>query len=210
MQSTVLTAPVVMLDFETTDMGPERGGRITEVAALRIEGATITQRFCSLVNCGVRVSHFITRLTGITQKMVDGAPPAAEVVPALLDFIGDDVLAAHNASFDEKFLRHEAALQGLPARHSGMLCSVMLARRLLPGRDSYSLGPLADSCGIQFSGRAHRAEADAEAAARLVLLMVDRLGREHAQATISPHFLLEINQQRPAQAAAFVRSRLRS
>ena len=90
--------PIVMLDFETTGLSPEGGDRITEVAALRIAGGQVVERYVSLVNCGVRVPSFITQLTGITQAMVDGAPPAAEVVPSLLDFIGGDVLAAHNAS----------------------------------------------------------------------------------------------------------------
>ncbi|WP_338849661.1 3'-5' exonuclease [Massilia sp. W12] len=206
--STDLSAPLVMLDFETTDMGPEMGGRITEVAALRIEGRQITQRFVSLVNCGAYVSPFITQLTGITQKMVDGAPPAAEIVPALLEFIGSDVLAAHNASFDQKFLLNEARLQGIQPRHAGMLCSVMLARRLLPGYRSYSLGQIAAARGIAFSSRAHRAEADAEVAAHLVLQMVDKLGRDFGHASIAPQLLLQINQKSAAQTPAFLRKQL--
>ena len=104
--------PIVMLDFETTGLSPAMGDRITEVAALRIEGGRVTQRYVSLVNCAMRIPSFITQLTGITQAMVDAAPPAARVVPELLDFIGGDVLAAHNASFDEKFLKAEAERRG--------------------------------------------------------------------------------------------------
>ena len=75
--------PIVMLDFETTGLSPEGGDRITEVAALRIAGGQIVDRYVSLVNCGVRVPSFITQLTGITQAMVDGAPPAAEAAARL-------------------------------------------------------------------------------------------------------------------------------
>jgi DNA polymerase-3 subunit epsilon len=57
----------------------------------------------SLINCGVRIPYFITELTGITQTMVDRAPAVSEVMPALVDFIGNDTLVAHNASFDENF-----------------------------------------------------------------------------------------------------------
>jgi len=94
-----------MIDFETSGMSPEQGGRVTEVAALRIVGGEIVDRFVSLINCNVRIPYYITELTGITQSMVDRAPPVFEVMPALLDFIGTDTLAAHNASFDEKFLK---------------------------------------------------------------------------------------------------------
>lgn len=66
--------PIVMLDFETTGLSPEAGDRITEVAALRIAEGRVVERFVSLVNCGVRIPPFIVEYTGITQKMVDGAP----------------------------------------------------------------------------------------------------------------------------------------
>src|SRR5476649_3060871 len=109
----VFAQPIVMIDFETTGLSPDMGDRITEVAALRIAGGRVVDRYVSLINCGVRIPSFITGLTGITQAMVDGAPPVAQVLPRLLDFIGADALSAHNASFDEKFLK---------ARRRGWAC----------------------------------------------------------------------------------------
>ena len=73
--------PIVMLDFETTGLSPAMGDRITEVAALRIVGGRVTERYVSLINCQVRIPSFITALTGISQAMVDAAPPVARVVP---------------------------------------------------------------------------------------------------------------------------------
>src|SRR5439155_79933 len=93
------------------------GDRITEVAALRIDDGRVVERFVSLVNCGVRIPPFIVDYTGITQAMVDNAPPVDEVVPQLIDFIGADTLAAHNASFDDKFLTAELLLH--IGRHLG-------------------------------------------------------------------------------------------
>src|SRR5688500_12426867 len=144
--------PIVMLDFETTGLSPDMGDRITEVAALRIVGGEITERYVSLVNCGVRIPSFITALTGITQDMVDSAPPCAQVVPELLDFIGGDMLAAHNASFDEKFLKAEGARLRRGTGHTGLVCSLKLARRLYPGLVSYKLGQLSSQLGIRFKG----------------------------------------------------------
>jgi DNA polymerase-3 subunit epsilon len=200
----VFERPIVMLDFETTGLSPDTGDRITEVAALRIAGGEIVERYVSLVNCGVRVPHFITQLTGITQKMVDGAPPATEVVPALIDFIGTDALAAHNASFDEKFLKAEGALVGHGCRHMGVVCSLKLARRMLPGMHSYKLGQLSESLGIVFGGRAHRAEADAEAAAHVLLHIGRQLGSAYGVRRVDPELLVSINRVAAAKVPRFI------
>ncbi len=67
----MFNTPIVMLDFETTGLNPAYGDRLTEVAALRIVGDKVVERYVSLVNCNVRIPTFITDLTGITQKMVN-------------------------------------------------------------------------------------------------------------------------------------------
>jgi DNA polymerase-3 subunit epsilon len=196
--------PIVMLDFETTGLSPESGDRITEVAALRIAGGEIVDRYVSLVNCGVRIPPFITSLTGISQAMVDGAPPAEEVVPELIEFIGADTLAAHNASFDEKFLKAEGARLGHDCRHEGLVCSVKLSRRVLPGMPSYKLGELARVLGIAFRGTAHRAEADAEVAARLLLHIGRHLGASYGLGPVAPELLVEINRLAAARVHDFI------
>jgi DNA polymerase-3 subunit epsilon len=196
--------PIVMLDFETTGLSPESGDRITEVAALRIAGGEIVDRYVSLVNCGVRIPSFITSLTGITQQMVDTAPLAEDVVPELIEFIGGDTLAAHNASFDEKFLKAEAARLGHACRHAGLVCSVKLSRRVLPGMPSYRLGELARSLGIAFRGTAHRAEADAEVAAHLLLHIGRHLGSSYGLGPVPPDLLVAINRVAAAKVPGFM------
>ncbi len=181
--------PIVMLDFETTGLSPAAGDRITEVAALRIVDGRIAERFVSLVNCGVRVPPYISQLTGITQRMVDAAPCVSEVVPALLQFIGGDALSAHNASFDEKFLQAESAMLGLQPRHERLICSLKLARRLFPGMSSYKLSTLSAALGIRFNGSAHRAEADAEVSAQLLIHIGEHLARNYRAAAIETALL---------------------
>jgi DNA polymerase-3 subunit epsilon len=200
----VFERPIVMLDFETTGLSPDAGDRITEVAALRIADGRVVERYVSLVNCGVRVPSFITQLTGITQAMVDGAPAASDVVPALIDFIGGDVLAAHNASFDEKFLKAEGALLGHACRHGGLVCSLKLSRRVFPGLPSYKLGQLSRSLGIAFNSRAHRAEADAEVAAQLLLHIGRHLGTAYGLAGVDPDLLVSLNRVAAAKVEAFM------
>ncbi|MFZ6767232.1 DUF1653 domain-containing protein [Undibacterium sp. Di26W] len=197
--------PVVMIDFETSGMTPEQGGRVTEVAALRIAGGEIVDRYVSLINCRARIPYFITELTGITQSMVDRAPPVSEVMPELLEFIGSDVLAAHNASFDEKFLLAESDRLGLWPSYDGVICSVKLSRRVFPGLGSYSLGPLASSLGIRFKGSAHRAEADAEVASKLMLRIATELGERYGFNGIDPRLLQDVNKLTAAKVPAFLK-----
>ena len=192
----VFERPIVMLDFETTGLSPDAGDRITEVAALRIVGGEIRERYVSLVNCGVRIPSFITQLTGISQDMVDSAE--------LLDFIGGDMLAAHNASFDEKFLKAEGWRIGRPTGHCGLVCSLKLARRLYPGLPSYKLGNLSSRLGIVFRGTAHRAEADAEVSAEVLLHAARHLGTSHGLQQVAPDLLVSINKLAAAKVPVFL------
>jgi DNA polymerase-3 subunit epsilon len=200
----MLSQSIVMLDFETTGLSPDMGDRITEVAALRIADGRITERFVSLVNCGVRIPSFITHLTGISQQMVDGAPPASEVVPQLLAFIGSDPLSAHNASFDEKFLRAEAQRLGQVSGHCATICSLKLARRVLPDLGSYKLGALGSHLGIRFRGTAHRAEADAEVSAELLLHIGRHIARTYGIAVVAPELLVGVNKLAAAKVPAWL------
>ncbi|MFZ6802058.1 PolC-type DNA polymerase III [Undibacterium sp. Di24W] len=197
---------IIMLDFETTGMSPEQGARITEVAAIRIQQGEIVDRFVSLVNCNAHIPAFITQLTGITQAMVNKAPPVTEVLPELLAFIGNDYLAAHNASFDEKFLLAEARALGLASQHQAAICSVKLARRVLPGLPSYALGRIASQLGLRFKGQAHRAEADAEVAANLLLHIESHLKQQYVLGQVHPSLFVSINRLAAAKVPAYLSS----
>ena len=196
--------PIVMLDFETTGLSPAMGDRITEVAALRIVGGKVTERYVSLINCNVRSPSFITQLTGISQAMVDRAPPVEQVVPELLDFIGDNALSAHNASFDEKFLKAEAERLGLAPRHDGLVCSLKLSRRVFPGLGSYKLGLLSGQLGIRFRSAAHRAESDAEVAAEVLIHIGRHLGSTYGLGPLAPQLLVSVNKLSAAKVPDFL------
>ncbi len=196
--------PIVMIDFETTGLSPEQGDRITEVAALRIVDGRVVGRYVSLINCSVRIPSFITGLTGITQAMLDGAPPVAQVLPRLLEFIGNDALSAHNASFDEKFLRAESARLGMACGHQGLVCSLKLSRRVFPGMSSYKLGMLSTALGIRFNSAAHRAEADAEVAAQLLVHIGRHLSSAYGIAAIDPDLLISVNNMAAAKVPQFL------
>ncbi|HVQ13226.1 MAG TPA: 3'-5' exonuclease, partial [Vicinamibacterales bacterium] len=93
----MLRETLIVIDFETTGLSPDSGDRITEVAAVRIDGEKIVDRYESLVNCGVKVPPFISAYTGITQRMVDLAPPVVRVLRELRAFVGRVPIVAHNA-----------------------------------------------------------------------------------------------------------------
>ena len=155
-------------------MRPEQGDRITEVGLVRVEHGRITDRYQSLVNCGVEIPPFISSFTGITQWMVDQAPPVAQVMSEVASFIGDTPLVAHNASFDQRFFTRECRRQHIGIVIEPFICSMRLSRRVYPELESHSLGVLAHALGLKSCGTAHRAAADAEMTAGLIL----RLGRD--------------------------------
>lgn len=149
----------VLLDLETTGSSPERD-RITEIAALRIEGGREVARWQTLVQPGLAIPPFIQRLTGIDDALLEGAPPFARVAPALLAVLSGAVLVAHNARFDHGFLLAECARAGLPLS-TRTLCSVRLSRALEPGERAHGLDALIARHGLQTDAR-HRAMGDVD------------------------------------------------
>lgn len=188
----MLSESLVVLDFETTGLSPQRGDRITEVAVVRIGARGVTDRFESLINCGVRVPEFITHYTGISQRMVDTAPAVGVVLRELQQFIGGCPVVAHNASFDQRFLDSELTRLGLPVPDERFLCSLRLARRIYPSLRSHALGELARQLGLASSGPAHRAGADAEVTAGLMLRVAADLKSRHAALSIDARVLRQI------------------
>lgn len=188
----MLSTSVVVLDFETTGLSPRGGDRITEVAALRVRDGRVVDRYVTLVNAGVRIPSFITSLTGITNAMVATAPPAKRVIRELVDFLADDIVVAHNASFDHGFLTAEVACAGLRRREYRTLCTMRLARRLAPGLGSYKLAVLAEHLGVTYGGAAHRAEADAQVASDVLVKLATQVASEYSMAAVDPDLLRRV------------------
>ena len=171
----MLAESAIVLDFETTGLYCDQGDRVTEIAALRVRGDRIVERFESLVNCGMRIPSHIAKYTGITQSMVDAAPAPAGVFARLLQFIGSDTVIAHNAGFDQAFLDSECRRSGLANPVPEFICSLQIAKRLLPDMKSHALGCLASRMGIPFMPGAHRAAVDATVTANVLFRAADIL-----------------------------------
>ncbi len=162
---------IAVIDFETTGLSPNGGGRATEIAAVLVRDGQIVDSYQSLMKTGAWVPPFIQELTGISNEMLAEAPNAASVMQDLASFTRACPLVAHNAAFDRGFWQAEMALAGCapdPA-HEGFACTVLLSRRLYPEAPNCRLGTLAQFHRLPDSGRAHRAMADAMTTAHLLL-----------------------------------------
>lgn len=175
---------VIVLDFETSGLSPDQGDRAIEVGAVMIERGVVTDRFHSLMNPGVRISAFIENYTGISNAMLDNAPPIAEVMRDFLRFIAGHNLVAHNASFDQRFLRAEArCIQQRCENYFS--CSMLAARRLYQMAPNHTLSGLVEFKNIASDGVFHRALADAEMTAKLWLVMLDDIARHYQTTSLS-------------------------
>lgn len=161
----------IVIDFETTGLSPNMGDRTIEVGAVLISRNTIIDRFQSLMNPGMKVSSFIEEYTGITNKMLEKAPPNNEVIKKLSNFIQNQNLVAHNASFDSKFLDSE--LKRLSqTRLNEFACTMLSARRIYQDAPNHKLETLVHYKKIKTEGVHHRALADAEMTAHLWMQMI--------------------------------------
>ncbi len=153
----MLDRPLVVVDVETTGLSSRYGDRIVEIGVLRVEGGR-ELAFESLVNPRRLISPRAIAVHGITQEMVDVAPPFGELADQLWQLLDGAVLVGHNAPFDWSFLNAERRYVGLPPLENPMIDTLTLARWYF-AFPSNSLGAIAFELGLETPVR-HRALAD--------------------------------------------------
>lgn len=163
--------PLVVVDVETTGGRPP-GDRITEIGAVALVGGRVVDEWSALVNPGRTIPWFVQRLTGIDDRLVAAAPAFDHVADEFLDFLGGTTFVAHNAHFDWRFVNAELLRSRSGTLVNPRLCTVKLARALLPHVRRRSLDALAWLFGITVEGR-HRALGDARATARILLHLLE-------------------------------------
>lgn len=177
LQVSLEEATFVVVDLETIGGAPG-AGTIIEIGAYRMLGRRVQAAFQSLVRPWSPIPRFITRLTSISNEMVASAPTVEEVMPSFRDFLGDAVLVAHNAQFDYSFLDFEFRRLFRIGIRNPVLCTLRIARRMLPSVRRKRLDALAEHFGLSTQGR-HRALGDARMAAELLSIFIEgaqRLG----------------------------------
>lgn len=160
-----------IIDIETTGGSPQRD-RITEIAIIIHDGQRILDSYETLIDPQCSIPYHITRLTGISNDTVAGAPKFYEVAKEIVQRTEGKIFVAHNVRFDYGFIREEFARLGYTYTRP-QLCTVRLSRKSLPGYRSYSLGNLVQDLGIQIKNR-HRAMGDAMATAELFKLVMSK------------------------------------
>lgn len=200
-----------VIDVETTG-GGIAGNRITEICIALVKNGEVVDKYTSLVNPERDIPRHITALTGIDDEMVTDAPRFFEIAEQIETFTQGAIFVAHNVSFDYNVIRGEFRLLGQHYNRK-KLCTVRLARKLIPGHLSYSLGRLCNTINIPHLNR-HRAEGDVDATVILFqrLLALDEtletintfLNPRSKQATIPPHLPAEQIDELPQEAGIYL------
>ena len=159
---------MVSLDIESTGLD-QRTDRIIEIGAVKFRGHQEIEQYSTLINPGRDIPPFITELTGISNQDVADAPSIGDVLPGLIEFLGDYPMIGHNVAFDAGFL----ARNGVPVR-TQTFDTYDLTYALLPGATEYNLGGLGIAMGLIHESP-HRALSDAVVTRDLFLLMLDKL-----------------------------------
>jgi DNA polymerase-3 subunit epsilon len=186
-----------VVDVETTGTSPAMRDRVTEIAIVHVDGGEVRECYETLVNPDRAIPPAIVALTRITQEMVASAPRFPQVAPDVVGRLRERVFVAHNASFDWRFVSHEVQRAAGVALTGETLCTVRLARVLLPQLPRRSLDAVTHYFGIDIGAR-HRAAGDALATAH-VLVRLLRLAEDRGAETWRG--LLALLQRRTARAS---------
>jgi DNA polymerase-3 subunit epsilon len=165
---------VAVLDVETTGFDKETD-RIIEVGIVTFERGDVVERWGAFVNPGIPIPEVVTKLTGITDEMVSGAPPFEGVAAEVAERLTGVGISAYNLSFDRGFVRAELGRAGFSwPEDAPYLDPLVFVRQLHKEQASKKLGDVAARLGIELA-QAHRAVDDAEATGRVLYALADDL-----------------------------------
>lgn len=149
----------IVLDTETTGLDYTRE-KIIEFAAVRLENGKIKDEFQTLINPKQHIRKSSIAIHGISEEMVEDAPTEEEVLPKILEFIGDYPIVAHNAIFDYSFL-NEASLRVYGRElNNPRIDTQQMFKEVFPDLEAHGLQALTNKFNIEFNNH-HRAMADA-------------------------------------------------
>ena len=167
-----LKGTYVVFDLETTGFSSVKD-KIIEIGAVKVENGEITDKYSTFVNPKIPIPFRITQLTSITDEMVMNAPDIEVILPQFLEFVGDAVLVAHNASFDVSFIEENCRNQGVEPDFTSV-DTVGLARVLLPTLSKFKLNVVAKALNISQEHH-HRAVDDARVTAEIYVKFIQML-----------------------------------
>jgi DNA polymerase-3 subunit epsilon len=160
-----------IIDIETTG-GKFHQEHIMEIAVFVFDGKKVVDQFITLVNPEAKIQPYVSKITGITEKMLRRAPKFYEIAKRLVKLTEDCVFVAHNVKFDYRVVQLEFERLGFEF-HRKTLDTITLAEKLIPGLKSYGLETVCDELGISNTHR-HRADGDARATVELFKLLLEK------------------------------------
>ncbi len=169
-------ATYVVFDLETTGLNPQKD-EIIEIGAVKFKEGEIIDEFSSFIKPKSKIPQKITKITGITEDMVSEAPSQNKVLSQFYDFIGDNVLVAHNAGFDYGFLRSHLLHCNLTLKNYSVLDTLGLSRALCSDLKNHKLDTLADHFNINLENH-HRALDDTKATLEIFRNLIDKCRRK--------------------------------
>ena len=166
----------VVFDLETSGGNPDRS-EVLEFAAIKVKNGVILGTYESLVFTGRRIPRIVQEITGLTREMLVDAPKIETAFAEFMDFVGDDgILVSHNVHSDIAFVDHLHLKHFSKPLPNHYLCTHVLAQKLVPDSNSFSLGGLIQFLNLP-SREAHRALADAEMGLDLFNFCLEQLSQ---------------------------------
>lgn len=200
--------PFIVVDVETTG-ADAKNNRITDIACVTVLGGKIIAEFSSLVNPHQSIPPFISQMTGITYDMVINAPEAKDVFEVFKNMFANEqaIFVAHNSRFDLGFVNQTLLREGFEEFKGDSVCTLKLARRLLPTKLKKNVGSLSDYFNIPVYNR-HRALGDASATAKLLIQFLGAVESEHNIKTKSELLRFQNRQIKHFQAPSDTQKRV--
>lgn len=173
---------LAFVDVETTGMSAV-ADRIIEIGILVLENNRIRRKYSTLIDPDQSLNPYITKITGITNDHLKGAPSFHQVAGEIAEILDGCVFVAHNVRFDYGFVKAELERSGKEFKPTHF-CTAKLSRILFPRHKRHGLDALMGRHKIKCDNR-HRAFDDAQAISKFYRLMVKKYGQEKIDQTVA-------------------------
>lgn len=150
----------VLVDIETTGFSPIKDD-IIEIGAIKVQNNQIMEKYDQLIKINRILAPFTTKLTGITDEMLQTGKEISEVLKDFINFTGKDIIIGHNITFDLGFLSYNCKKYLNYNLNNDYVDTLYIARKLVPNSINYKLGTLANLFNVSYKG-AHRGLKDVE------------------------------------------------
>lgn len=189
------TTPIAVVDVETTGLSSKGGDRVVELAIVRASHLLDPNpvEYSVLINPEMPMPATAERIHGISDQMLEDAPPFSEVVAHMANLLNGAIFVAHNAPFDLGFLEAECERAGADQPKYGPIIDSLRVARTLFAFPSCGLSALSNRMDVDLSNH-HRALADANATLQVLRQMISSVDPQRRQSV--PGFLERLNQMK--------------